>query len=118
MMDCRLVSFGQIEIDGELFDHDVVIEEGHIRRRKKGPSKRRRAEYGHTPLTPDETIPWSAPLLIVGTGANGQLPITKDFYREAKYRRVDVVARPTTEACVLLAAADPKSVAAILHVTC
>ena len=117
-MECRLVSFGLIEIDGERYDHDVVIEKGRIRKRKKGPSKRLRAEYGHTPLTSDEAIPWSAPLLIVGTGANGQLPITKDFYREASDRGVEVVARPTTEACDLLAAADPKSVAAILHVTC
>jgi hypothetical protein len=117
-MKCRLVSFGQVEIDGERFDHDVVIEKGRVRRRKKGPSKHRRTEYGHTPLTSDEAIPWSAPLLIVGTGANGQLPITKDFYREASDRGVEVVARPTTEACDLLAAADPKSVAAILHVTC
>jgi hypothetical protein len=117
-MKCRLVSFGQIDIDGARFDHDVVIEKGRIRRRKKGPSKRHRAEYGHTPLTPDEAIPWSAQLLIVGTGVNGQLPITKDFYREASDRGVEVVARPTTEACELLAAADPKSVAAILHVTC
>jgi hypothetical protein len=117
-MDCRLVSFGEIQIDGERFAHDVVIEKGRIRRRKKGPSKRHRAEYGHTPLTADEAIPWSAPLLIVGTGANGRLPITRDFYREASDRGVEVVARPTTEACDLLAAADPKSVAAILHVTC
>jgi len=117
-MECRLVAFGEIEIDGERFDHDVVIEKGRIRKRKKGPSKRHRADYGHTPLTPDEKIPWSAPLLIVGTGANGELPVTDDLYREAAARRVEVVARPTAEACELLAAADPKSVAAILHVTC
>lgn len=117
-MKCRLVSFGQIEIDGRRFDHDVVIERGRIRRRKKGPSKRQRAEYGHTPLTADEAIPWSAPLLIVGTGADGRLPITNELYREAAERRVEVVARPTAEACELLGAADPKSVAAILHVTC
>ena len=117
-MQCRLISFGHIEIDGRRFDHDVVIEKGRIRRRKKGPSKRHRAEYGHTPLTPDETIPWSAPLLIVGTGASGQLPIANDLYREAEDRRVKLVARPTAEACDLVAAADPKSVAAILHVTC
>ncbi len=117
-MDCKQISFGQIEIDGERFEHDVVIEKGRIRRRKKGPSKRLRAEYGHTPLTPDEAIPWSAPLLIVGTGANGQLPITNELYHEAAKRRVEIVARPTSEACDLLAAAQPKSVAAILHVTC
>jgi hypothetical protein len=33
-------------------------------------------------------------------------------------RGVEVVARPTAEACKLLAAADARSVAAILHVTC
>lgn len=117
-MKCRLVSFGEIEIDGQRFDHDVVIEKGRVRPRKKGPSKRLRAEYGHTPLTPDEAVPWSAPLLIIGTGANGRLPITDDLYRKAAKRRVEVVARPTAEACELLAAAEPKSVAAVLHVTC
>jgi hypothetical protein len=117
-MECRLVSFGQIEIDGRRFDHDVVIEKGRIRRRKKGPSKRHRAEFGHTPLTPDEAIPWSAPTLIVGTGANGGLPVTDGFYREAGARRVDVVVRPTAEACELLTAAKPRSVSAVLHVTC
>lgn len=116
--ECRLVTFGQIEIDGRRFDHDVVIEKGRIRRRKKGPSKRFRAEYGHTPLTSNEAIPWSARLLIVGTGANGALPIMNDFYCKAADRGVEVVARPTAEACDLLTAADPKSVAAILHVTC
>jgi hypothetical protein len=117
-MDCRLISFGHVEIDGRRFDHDVVIEDGRIRRRKKGPSKPHRAEYGHTPLSPHEAIPWSAPLLIVGTGASGQLPITSDLFSEAYRRGVDIVARPTVEACELLAAADIGSVAAILHVTC
>ena len=42
----------------------------------------------------------------------------KDFYREAKDRGVEIVARPTTEACELLAKADRKSVGAVLHVTC
>ena len=117
-MKCRLVSFGQIEIDGRSFDHDVIVEEGRVRRRKKGPSKRYRSEFGHTPLTPDEAIPWSARQIIVGTGANGALPVTDEFFREAKKRGVEVVARPTVEACELLAAADRKAVAAVLHVTC
>jgi hypothetical protein len=118
IMHCRLVSFGLIEIDGRSFEHDVVIEEGRIRRRKKGPSKPQRAAFGHTPLSADEAVPWSAPLLIVGTGVMGQLPITDDLYREAKRRSVEVVARPTAEACELLTAAHARSVAAILHVTC
>jgi len=117
-MDCRLVSFGLIEIDGQRFDHDVVVEGGRIRRRKKGPSKGQRAAYGHTPLSAAEAIPWSAPRLIVGTGASGQLPITDDLYREATRRGVEIIARPTAEACEMLRATDAPSTAAILHVTC
>lgn len=117
-MRANLISFGEIEIDGQRFDHDVVIEAGHVRRRKKGPSKAYRDRYGHTPLSPDEAIPWSADRLIVGTGASGQLPVMPEFLEEARRRGVDVVVRPTAEACELLAEADDGEVAAILHVTC
>jgi hypothetical protein len=117
-VDCRFVSFGVVEIDGETYDRDVVIADGRVRRRKKGPSKLRRAEFGHTPLTTDEKIPWSAPKLIIGTGADGQLPVTDEFRREAARRHVELVIRPTPEACQLLSAADPGSATAILHVTC
>jgi hypothetical protein len=117
-MRCRLVWFGQLEIDGRRFEHDVVIAKDRIRRRKKSPSKAHRAAYGHTPLTADERIPWPTTTLIVGTGASGQLPIAPDLYREAERRHVDVVARPTAEACQLLETADLETVAAVLHVTC
>jgi hypothetical protein len=118
VMDCRFLGFGAVEIDGQTYDRDVVIEDGHVRRRKKGPSKPRRPEFGHTPLTAAERIPWSAPTLVVGSGADGQLPVTDDLYREAARRGVTVVVRPTPEACQLLTAAEPGSVAAVLHVTC
>jgi hypothetical protein len=117
-VDVKLVSFGQLEIDGRRFDHDVVIERGRVRRRKKGPSKVYRDRYGHTPLSTHEAIPWSAPRLIVGTGAGGQLPIMPELYREARRRGVEVIARPTAEACALLEVADPREVAAVLHLTC
>lgn len=117
-MDARLVAFGQIEIDGRRFEHDVVVEGGKVRRRRKGPSKPYRDRYGHTPLSPDEAIPWSAPRLIVGTGASGQLPIMREVLEEARARGVEIVAEPTDVACRLLRDADPKSVAAILHITC
>jgi hypothetical protein len=116
-MDCRFVSFGVVEIGGRRYERDVVIEDGSVKRRKKGPSKPRRAEFGHTPLTAGERIPWSAGRLVIGTGANGQLPIADDVYREAAHRGVEIVARPTPEACRLLSeSAGPLS--AILHVTC
>jgi hypothetical protein len=117
-MDARLVSFGLIEIGGQRFEHDVVLEGGVVRRRKKGASKAYRDRFGHTPLSPDEAIPWSARVLIVGTGASGQLPIMPELYEEARRRGVEIVAEPTEVACRLLRAADPGDVAAVLHVTC
>jgi hypothetical protein len=117
-LQARLVSFGQIEIDGQRFDHDVVLEGDRVRRRKKGSSKIFRDRYGHTPLSPNEAIPWSAHRLIVGTGASGQLPVMPELYEEARRRGVDVIARPTAQACKLLDESDTRDVAAILHVTC
>ena len=117
-MNCHFVSFGLVEIDGTRYDRDVVLEGGSVRRRKKGPSKPRRAEFGHTPLTADEAIPWSARLLVIGTGALGQLPIADDLYREAAERGVRVVVLQTPEACRLLSESTTEPVAAVLHVTC
>ena len=117
-MDARLISFGLIEIDGRRFEHDVVVEGGVVRRRKKAASKAYRDRYGHTPLSLDEAIPWSAHLLIIGTGASGQLPIMPELYEEARRRGVEIVAEPTEVACRLLQAADRRDVAAVLHVTC
>jgi len=117
-MDAVLVRFGEIEIDGRRFDHDVVIERGRIRKRKKGPSKGYRDRFGHTPLSPNELIPWSARRLIVGTGASGALPIMPELLAEAARRGVEIVSRPTAEACALLANVPDDDLAAVLHVTC
>ncbi len=117
-MDARLVSFGLIEIDGQRYEYDVVLEQGVIRKRKKGPSKAHRNRYGHTPLSIDEAIPWSGSVLIIGTGASGQLPIMPELYEEARRRGVEVVAEPTAEACERLRSANREDVSAILHVTC
>lgn len=117
-MKARLVSFGLIEIDGECYDHDVVIDRGRISRRKKGPSKPFRNQFGHTPLSVHEAIPWSRPRLFVGTGTYGQLPIMDAVYDEARRRRVEVVAVPTPDACKMLADLYDDDAAAILHVTC
>ena len=109
--------FGSLEIDGVTFDHDVVIQRGRIRKRKKGPSKALRGSYGHTPLGADEDIPWSCRCLVVGSGASGSLPVTDDVIAEAERRGVDLVVMPTAEAIERLrgSGADTN---AILHVTC
>ena len=109
--------FGSIEIDGVTYDHDVVIEGGRIRKRKKGPSKSLRGGFGHTPLTAAEDIPWSCRRLVVGTGASGSLPVIDDVVAEAEHRGVQLIVMPTVKAIEHLrgSGADTN---AILHVTC
>lgn len=41
-------SFGSIQIDAETYEHDVVIDRGEIKKRKKKPSKKFRDKFGHT----------------------------------------------------------------------
>jgi hypothetical protein len=93
-----LITFGLLEIDGEQFERDVVIERGRVRKRDKKASKPLRDRYGHTPLSLLEPIPWACRRLIVGTGAEGALPIDDAVFEEADRRGVELVALPTEEA--------------------
>ena len=56
-MQAEVLGLGEIELDGERYDHDIVIEAGEVKKRKKGVSKRFRDEYGHTPLSAEEDLP-------------------------------------------------------------
>jgi hypothetical protein len=117
-MDVRLARFGSISVNSLEFEHDVVIDGGKVRKRKKGPSKPFRAEFGHTPLSAAEDLPWGGRRLIIGTGAYGSLPIAPDVIAEAHRRGVDLDAMPTEEACRLISKLEPREVYAVLHVTC
>jgi len=117
-MKARFVGFGVVEIDGVRFERDVVVERGRVDRRHKKASRPLRDRYGHTPLSLAEPIPWRCRRLIVGTGAEGALPIVDEVRSEAHRRGVELIAVPTDEACRMLSAADPDDTAAVLHVTC
>ena len=109
-------SFGSLRIDGSTYERDVVIDRGEIRKRKKAPSRKFRAEFGHTPLSIGEKIPWKCHQLVIGTGAYGRLPVMKEVKLEAERRHVELVIVPTSEAIQLM---ERESAAnAILHVTC
>ena len=109
-------SFGSIRIDGVSYDHDVVIDRGEVRKRKKKASKKFREAFGHTPLSLKEGIPWKCRRLVVGTG-NGALPVMKEVQAEAKRRKVELFIVPTEQAIELLKQ-NPPDTNAILHVTC
>jgi hypothetical protein len=110
-------SFGSIRIDGVTYEHDVVIDHGEVRKRRKKPSKKFREEFGHTPLSAEEDIPWKCRRLVVGTGEGGGLPVMKEMKREAKRRGIELLILPTPDAIKALKQ-DLAGTNAILHVTC
>ncbi len=109
--------FGSIRIDGQTFDHDVVLRKGKICERKKKPSKPYKELFGHTPLSAAEDIPWTCDRLVIGTGAYGHLPVMHEVREEAERRGVELVIMPTREAIDELNLGKPRT-NAILHVTC
>jgi len=116
-MQFQNFSFGSIRIDGVTYDHDVVIDRGEIRKRGKKASKKYRGAFGHTPLSVEEEIPWKCRRLVIGTGAEGALPVMEEVKREAKSRHVELLIMPTAQAIDRLKS-EPKETNAILHVTC
>jgi hypothetical protein len=110
-------SFGVIQIDGRTYEHDVIIDRGEVRKRKKKPSKKFREQFGHTPLSIAETIPWKCQRLVVGTGAYGKLPVMEGVKHEARRCKIELVILPTYEAIQALKQGAEEA-NAILHVTC
>ena len=89
--------FGSVRIDGITYEHDVVIDRGHVRKRKKKPSKQFRDTFGHTPLSIEEDIPWKCRRLVIGTGT-GALPVTDEVKREAGRRKIKLLILKTPDA--------------------
>ena len=110
-------SFGSLSIDDSTYEHDVVIDRGEIRDRKKKPSKKFRDDFGHTPLSIAEDIPWKCRQLVIGTGAYGRLPVMKAVELEARRHKVKLLILPTLKAIKVLQQ-DPGDTNAIIHVTC
>jgi hypothetical protein len=109
--------FGSIVIDSVTYTHDVVIDRGKVSKRKKKPSKQFRKQFGHTPVSIDEKLPWKCRRLIIGTGNYGSLPVMEEVKREAHRLRIELLIIPTDEAMDALAK-EPGDTNAILHVTC
>jgi hypothetical protein len=116
-MDFGKFDFGSIRIDGVAYDRDVVIDRGRVRKRKKKPSRKFRNEFGHTPVSVEEKLPWKCRRLIIGTGKYGSLPVMAQVKHQASRRKIELLILPTDEAIETLAQ-KPNETNAILHVTC
>ena len=110
-------AFGSVQIDGKTYDHDVVLDRGVIRKRDKKASRPFRSAYGHTPLSLSEDIPWDCRRLVIGTGAQGALPLVPELRREAERRGVELLVLPTADAIASLGK-GPEGTNAVLHLTC
>jgi len=109
-------SSGSITIDGITYEHDIMIDRGKVSKRRKRPSKRFRDNFGHTPLSIEEEIPWNCRRLVIGTG-RGALPVMEEVRREARRRKIKLLILPTAEAIAELMR-DASETNAVLHVTC
>ena len=56
-MRIEAFSFGSIRIDGVTYEHDVVIDRGQVRKRKKKASRKFRNAFGHTVKTRSPVVP-------------------------------------------------------------
>jgi len=117
-MKAQFTTFGEIEIDGQRYAHDGVIDGGQVRQRVKKASKAYREAYGYTPRSLGENLPWGGRQLMVGTGMYGRLPVMPKVVQEAERPKVELMVVPTEEACRLLTDCKDKNIHAVLHVTC
>lgn len=117
-MDVVYPGFGSIVVDGVTYHHDVILEGGEVRPRRKKASRPHKHHYGHTPLSAAEDIPWNRPRLIIGSGHSGRLPVMDEVREKAGTLGVELVIVPTAHACELIRALDGAEVNAVLHVTC
>ncbi|TCS74034.1 hypothetical protein EDC61_101258 [Sulfuritortus calidifontis] len=112
-------AFGSITIEGETFDHDVLIRpDGAVRKRKKQLSK---AIYGtsHT-ISLDEAehiFKDRADQLIVGAGQNGMVQLSDAAAAFFKQHHCKVTLLPTPEAIELWNQAKGRAIG-LFHVTC
>ena len=114
-MKVKELSFGTINIDGKDYLKDIVINKGKIEKRKKKESKKFRSQFGHTPLSTRENIPWDCKKLIIGTGHNAALTVMKEVKKKAKKKGVELVLMSTPDAILKI---NEKDTNLILHLTC
>ena len=110
-------SFGSVQVDGVTYDHDLIIDRGKIRKRKKAASRKFRDSYRHTPLSTAEDLPWHCRRLVIGTGADGALPVMEQVRHEADRRKIALVVLPTAAAIDVLTETVTDT-NAVLHLTC
>lgn len=112
-------SFGSITVDGETYDHDIVIHlGGKLKKRKKKLSKQQYGTSHTVSLAEAEHIfDDGAKQIIVGTGQHGALQLSDEAEAFFKDHSCSVQALPTPDAVKAWNNAEGR-VIAMFHVTC
>ncbi len=106
--------FGSIVIDGKTYRTDLLIWPGHLK------ADWWRSE-GHLLQLPDvfEVLAAEPQVLVVGTGAYGNMALDPELVSYLQDKGIDLIARPTREACHSINELTGKGrLAAALHLTC
>ncbi len=116
---CDATAFGWIEIDGERYEHDVLIRlDGTIKKRKKKLSKQ---VYGTSHILSREeaehVFEKGAHVLVIGSGQDGGVHLSPEAAAYLEKRGVEVRLQPTPEALEAWNGAG-KAAVGLFHVTC
>lgn len=118
--------FGKVVFNSVEYDHDIVVCNGHVRRRRKELSAHMRSSYGHTPLTRHELETYinecgRPEVIFIGTGVYGALPITEDaeeLFKELSQAGVESVKSVTNDELLARIEKEQRRYLAVIHVTC
>jgi len=113
--------FGWIEIDGKVYEYDIVIyPDGKIERRQKEISKRKHGTSHRLDIEEvTNYLGHGEDVIIVGTGQYGMLSLTEESLKLLKDLGLEIIQLPTREAIKkYIELSGKKRVLGIFHVTC
>ena len=118
-MHIEKTAFGSITIDGQTFDHDVVMQRsGKIIKRKKSLSKK---HFGTSHTLSKEEIEFifeaDCESLIIGTGQYGRVKLSAEAADFLKEKHCQIKTAPTPQAIELFNSDTTKKIG-LFHVTC
>lgn len=112
-MEIEHYSFGKIVIDGKAYHSDVIIYPSRVRSgwyRTKG--------HEVAPEDISEILEAKPNLLIIGTGAYGLVKVEEETKELLRKNNIELIAKPTKEACEEYNRIKSGKVVAGLHLTC
>lgn len=104
--------FGKILINGKTYTSDVIIFSNRIKNWWR--------KNGHEVCIDDikDIIDKKPDVLIIGTGHSGIVKILPEVKSRLREEKIELIEKPTREACEIFNKMSNKNVIAALHLTC